>query len=146
MRGGYRNGAGRPGWKTKTEALLNIDVRDWARRGLLEEGREFGWTVWGQCDEGVALIRVTVLADHILLSSTIDKATLVALEWTPCHFGNSRIWFKCPTIGCGRRIAKLYLQCGRIACRQCCDLSYQSQSLSRRDRALTQAGKLRRSW
>jgi hypothetical protein len=29
------------------------------------------------------------------------------LDWTPCHFGGERAWWRCPAVGCGRRVALL---------------------------------------
>ena len=47
-----------------------------------------------------------------------DQNYPVWLDWTPCHFGGERPWFRCPAMGCGRRVAILYG--GRIfACRHC---------------------------
>jgi hypothetical protein len=40
--------------------------------------------------------------------------------------GGERVWFACPVIHCGRRVAKLYG--GKVfACRQCQQLAYPSQ-------------------
>jgi len=51
----------------------------------------------------------------------------VPLDWTPCHFGGSRQWFRCPR--CSRRCAVLYgLACdGRFGCRVCMRLAYMSE-------------------
>ena len=43
---------------------------------------------------------------------------------TPCHFGGERLWFQCPTPGCHRRAAKLYLGARVFACRRCYNLAY----------------------
>lgn len=143
MRGGYRNGAGRPAWRTRADSLLHIDVREWSTQGLLFEGGRFGWNPWGL--ENVAIGHVSVLEDHILLSSTMGRAAMrIGLDRTPCFFGGSRLWFRCPAIGCGRRVAKLYLKTGSIVCRHCGNLGYSSQSLTQRDKALAQAAKIRR--
>lgn len=59
----------------------------------------------------------------------------VQLEWTPCHYGGTRAWFRCPAAGCGRRVAVLYG--GRIfACRHCHQLAYDSQNQTVHSRAL----------
>jgi hypothetical protein len=38
----------------------------------------------------------------------MDYEYAVLLEWTRCHYGGERAWFRCPVIGCGRRVAILY--------------------------------------
>jgi hypothetical protein len=50
----------------------------------------------------------------------------VTLAWTDCHFGGSRVWFRCPR--CDGRVAKLFLDEGHFACRVCHQLAYLSQS------------------
>lgn len=51
---------------------------------------------------------------------------------TPCHFGNTRYWFKCPLYKngqyCGRRIGVLYKDGDWFGCRHCYNLSYSSQN------------------
>ena len=72
----------------------------------------------------------------------------VPLQRTPCNFGGARPWFECSSVsvgyGCGRRVAKLYLDGHVFACRQCCGLAYASQSENVRDRAMRRARKIRR--
>jgi hypothetical protein len=29
----------------------------------------------------------------------------VRLDWTACGFGGRRVWWRCPAVGCGRRVA-----------------------------------------
>ena len=66
----------------------------------------------------------------------------VEIEWTPCHYGGSRAWFRCPARGCGRRVAILYI--GKFAfCRRCGQLAYESQREAPHDRALTRAQAIR---
>lgn len=48
----------------------------------------------------------------------------VDLDWTPCHFGGRRPWFRCPE--CGRRAGRLYGG-GRFVCRKCAGFRYESQ-------------------
>lgn len=58
-----------------------------------------------------------------------DTISLVNLTSTPLPWGGERYWFVCPTDGCQRRIAWLYLPPHEknFGCRHCYDLSYQSQ-------------------
>ena len=55
----------------------------------------------------------------------------VTLTTTECHFGGVRFWFVCPM--CMSRVGGLYLPPGAVlfACRNCCDLSYQSRNVCR---------------
>ena len=65
------------------------------------------------------------------------------LDWTPSGFGGRRVWWRCPVVGCGSRVAVLYG--GRIfACRQCHRLAYRCQRESIDDRANRGAEKIRR--
>ena len=82
-----------------------------------------------------------------------DKLTICADDWTPkynisltktpCACGGERFWFTCPA--CGRRCAILYARLDlHFACRECCDLSYESKNLSDAWNLLHQAQKVQR--
>jgi hypothetical protein len=49
------------------------------------------------------------------------------IERTPCNYGGTRPWFRCPS--CGRRCAVVYYGApgGRYACRRCVRVTYLSQ-------------------
>ena len=71
-----------------------------------------------------------------------DREVPVRLTTTPCKFGGERYWFECPALGCGRRVAILYL--GTIpACRHCFRLAYPSQRETEYDRAGRRADRIR---
>jgi hypothetical protein len=132
-----------------TDDYRALDVRRWKRDGLLTPGRSFGWH-WLRDEETTASIQVRVEADRVILTYRSrsgsedweDQDYPVSLEWTPCHFGGERPWFRCPAIGCGRRVAILYG--GRIfACRHCYQLAYPSQREAGYDRAGRRAEKIR---
>lgn len=53
----------------------------------------------------------------------------VGIELTPCRYGGSRAYFRCPSEGCGRRVANLFSGGGEFLCRQCLGLAYRSQQL-----------------
>lgn len=128
MRGGYRVGAGRPGWHAKTAGKLQVDVRRLHRDGHLSGCYELQWT-WAN-------------RAQITLHTNPDEVTLVyggkdrggnwrevnqpvAITRTPCHYGGARPWFVCPQ--CLRRVAILYLW-NVPQCRTCARLVYSSQS------------------
>ena len=67
----------------------------------------------------------------------------VQLDWTACGFGGRRVWWRCPVVGCGRRVAVLHG--GRVfACRQCNRLAYRSQREADDNSATRRADKLRK--
>ena len=62
----------------------------------------------------------------------------VMLERTPCHYGGERVWFRCPRMGCGRRVAILYAA-KYFVCRHCLRLAYESQREQPHDGAMARA-------
>lgn len=133
-KGGSRYGAGRPGWKRKAEASQAFDIRQIARKGYLKPGW-FSWS-WSRNGEpaGSAGVQVTDNAERVILSYQWtpyggDPQSVECSLWvdrTPCNYGGSRPWFRCPT--CGRRCAVVYFGRGRYACRRCNHVAYYSQS------------------
>lgn len=76
-------------------------------------------------------------------STTLDP--VLRLDETTCHFGGSRSWLLCPTQGCGRRTQSLFIdECGRIACRKCLGLLYESQYGGRAEKKLTRLRAIQR--
>lgn len=71
-----------------------------------------------------------------------SKEYSVSLDWTPCTYGGLRPWFRCPAVGCGRRVAILYGG-GVFACRHCHGLNYETQHEQAWDRALSRYQKIR---
>lgn len=65
-----------------------------------------------------------------------DLRYVVPLARTPCHFGGSRVWFRCPK--CRRRVAILYGG-KHFLCRHCHKLPYRSQGENRLDRTMRRA-------
>lgn len=132
-KGGSRLGAGRPGYKVKGEQLHRVDVRVWARQGLLSRARAFSWS-WNRGGEPTGNIGVNVIpqsAVRLIYTMTTDgeKRNIddrVALIYKPCNFGGARPWFQCPR--CTRQVAQLYMRSGRFACRHCQCVAYSSQS------------------
>jgi len=129
-RGGYRYGAGRPGRKVKAEGCLRLDVRDLARRDLLQDGYCFSWR-WTNhyTGESAGSISINVERHALALRFSCDERPTVqrvARVTTPCQFGGSRPWLCCPR--CDGRVAVLYLRRAMFACRRCQGVSYASQS------------------
>ena len=137
--------------KTTTDAFHSIDVRRWARRGLLEPGTSFGWQ-WSIEGKEVASIRASAERGRIILSYRSrshgsdweNMRYAVTLLSQPCYLGGERLWFQCPAQGCTRRVAILYG--GRVfACRHCHQLVYPSQRELPFQRASRRADKVRAS-
>jgi len=138
------------------EGRTSIDVRVWARQGLLRPGRSFHCS-WSHRGVPTGSIEVLPASDAVVLlfrwrASDAEMwkpaAQHVPITSTPCHFGGDRRWFRCAVDaegnqGCGRRVAKLYLRGHAFACRQCCGLAYSTQSENPHLRAITKAQKFR---
>jgi hypothetical protein len=99
-------------------------VRYLQRKSLLTSEHSFSlkWTCRG---EPTGDIVIQPGSDRIILSyrSRTGRGEweqlnyAVELERVPCHLGGERIYFRCPAVRCGRRVAILYG--GRIfACRR----------------------------
>jgi hypothetical protein len=73
------------------------------------------------------------------------KDFTIVLDSTACAIRGMRRWFKCPTRGCERRVAALFLDGQVLACRNCHQLVYESQRRGPRDRAIAKAISIRRT-
>lgn len=146
-KGGARFGAGRPAYKIKGEQLQRIDVRVWARRGMLKRAGWFSWS-WNRGGEptgsiGVQVDSETALTLQYTVTTDSGKRGIderVSLAQSACNFGGTRQWFCCTR--CARRVAVLYLRGGRFACRHCQRLAYSSQSEDAIDRTWTKQRKI----
>lgn len=147
--GGFGSGRGQRG-KDTTSDMRPLDIRKLQRDGLLTPGLAFGWQ-WSVRGEEVASIQMRTEVDRVILNyrsrsnggewQPIEYP--VTLEWTPCHLGGQRAWFRCPARGCGRRVAVLFG--GSIfACRHCHKLAYACQRETDDDRAMRRADNIRR--
>jgi hypothetical protein len=148
---GNRNSGNRwrYGTRTTTEEMRSIDVRRWAREGMLQPGYRGGWK-WSRLGRQIASIHMRAEADCVFLTyrhrsgdgEWKDEEYPVAFVRTACHLGGSRVWFLCPARGCGRRVAILYG--GAIfACRRCHQLAYDSTRENAGDRSARRADHLR---
>lgn len=145
--GGF--GSGRKSGKQTTGDMWRLDVRCLARGGYLKPGMAFRWH-WQSNGETVASINLTVQVGQVWLhykhrergKEWEDMCYPVSLDMTECHMGGQRVWWRCPALGCGRRVALLYG--GRLyACRQCHRLAYRCQREVDYDRASRRADTLR---
>ena len=105
---------------------------------------------WHQGERQTGAIKFTVWHDRIVLHyqyqqhggewEPVEEA--VSLDWTPCHYGGQRPWFRCPH--CQRRVGVLCGAGKRFLCRHCHHLPYASQQQSYADRMAAQARKVRK--
>lgn len=140
--GGY--GSGRSGWKNSTANYRSIDVRPMQRKGYLRPGAQSTFS-WSRNGEVTGSISACAEPGCIVLSYRHRRNNLeewqsveyrILLAWTRCNYGEERAWFRCPALGCGRRVAVLWG--GAIfACRQCHNLAHESQNETAHSRALS---------
>lgn len=129
---------------------LAIDARQWQREGRLVAGSSFNAT-WSRMGKEVGNMGVRTEDGQLRLSYSWKKNDgeagrldyPVGLQTTSCHYGGLRYWFTCPSVGCGKRVAKLYLGEKYFACRHCYRLVYHSQREAVDDRAIRSAEKIR---
>ncbi len=147
--GGMNSGRRDQGGKRITSDCHSLDVRLFQRDGVLVAGRSFT-TSWMRNGKAIASIQVRTEADRVILDYRHQRGGgewksqnyPVRIEWTPCNYGGTRAWFRCPAVGCGRRVAILYG--GTIfACRHCYRLAYHCQRENLDDRATRRADKIR---
>ncbi len=108
------------------------------------------WT-WSRHGESIATIRAKVEVGQVRLQYNYRKDGddwevldyPVKLFTTPCHYGSFRYWFSCPAMGCGKRVALLYLCDRYFACRKCYQLAYCSQRETADDLGFRVASKIR---
>jgi hypothetical protein len=139
-KGGMRYGAGRPGWHVKGEHCHSIDVRRWAREGILHAGRSGEWA-WIDAETGrqTGSIGYCVGSDAVVLIYSMNDTQMrqhVPVLTTACTYGGRRYWFGCP--GCGKRLAVLFLRETGFGCRTCASVAYSCQSETELDRARRQ--------
>ena len=146
--GGYSSG--RKSQISCTDDHLSIDARQWQRDGVLVAGSSFNST-WSRAGKEVGNIGVRAEEGQVKLTYSWQNNRgeagkldyPVELQTTSCSYGGVRYWFMCPAVGCGRRVALLYLGEKYFACRHCCRLTHSSQRETKGDRGHRGAGKVR---
>ncbi len=93
------------GAKSTTDDYRTLDVRRWAREGVLRPGYWGGWQ-WTRDGETVASIQMRAEQDRVILiykrrsggEDWKDEQYPVRIVRTRCHLGGSRAWFICPAV------------------------------------------------
>ena len=147
-------GPGSGGWyrwkstKTTLDEVHRLDVRWLQRHGYLQRWAR-GVLTWHRGEHDAGAVGVA-LEDGRLVVAYRFKASggdwepvrqVLDLDWTPCHFGGQRPWFRCP--GCQRRVAVLCLDGKWFLCRHCYELPYGSQQETAEDRHYRKVRKIR---
>src|SRR5215813_12861402 len=145
--GGYGSGRHWRNVKGTTSQYCQLDVRLWHRDRLLRAGRTFD-SQWTRAGQQLASIKVTVESGRAILSygyrvndgdAWKPTSYAVRIEWTRCNYGGTRPWFRCPAMGCNRRVRILYLAGEIFACRHCHSLAYTCQREPNYSRAINRA-------
>jgi hypothetical protein len=126
--GGYGSGRRYGYCKPLVEDCMSIDVRQLSRSGCLGPWRRYSFKWQNGCDIEIETKPDAVKLFYNVSSNGQQQENVylkVPLYWTPCNYGGKRPWFSCP--GCGRRVAKLYLESRYFLCRHCSNLAYSSQ-------------------
>jgi hypothetical protein len=137
------------GGKQTTSSYRRLDVRWLQKNGYIGSccERFVRWSINGD-ETGSIVVRaeaggVVLKYRHRSRGEDWQSAEYrISIDWTPCHYGGKRAWFRCPISGCGRRVAILYG--GAIfACRRCHHLAYECQQETPHGRALLKAQSIR---
>jgi len=137
--GGY--GSGRIGWRPHVEACPAV-----------LDANNIGREVRRQTGQG--LEPASTLEMHASYRTRGDDGGwhdvthCLSVELVPCRFGGTRPFLLCRGAAgrprCWRRVVKLYLCRGVLLCRRCNGLAYAGERYGEHDRAVLQAGKIKR--
>jgi hypothetical protein len=124
-----------------------LDIRTLKRLGFLRPGY---WPLgWYRGEQQTGSIGLYVETDSIVLDYRYRLAggdwepvqEEIVLDFTACHYGGRRPWFRCPR--CQRRVAVLYSYGSRFQCRHCHGLPYGCQQEANLDRLRRKCWKIR---
>lgn len=94
--------SGRVGWRHRIDDYVRVDVMELKRDGVFEVGQP-GLQVAPSCPEAALEYCEGLLTMHWLRPAGrgpySEVKQPVVIEHTPCRFGGSRPWFRCPKCG-----------------------------------------------
>lgn len=130
--GGF--GIGREGWRPHLEACPAVlDANEAGRELRNQTGRPL------HCGTTELAATYQTLGND---GGMHDVTHRLRLEIVPCRFGGTPAFFLCHR--CEGRVVKLYLCRGAFRCHGCHGLAFASERMGEYDRALLQAGKIKR--
>jgi hypothetical protein len=129
-------------WQGTVEQSRSIDVLRFHRKGMLAATGPWLWR-WTRARDGTEVgsigiaggLRGDGAAVRVSYTQTVNGGESirrdyeVSIERTPCAYGGSRPWFRCPN--CGRRSRFLYLTESLFACRLCARLTHWTRRIHR---------------
>lgn len=135
------------GTRTTLDEVYRLDVRWLHRHGYLD-GRPH-WVTWSRGEQQAGSLLLALQPEGVVLTYRYrvgggdweSVRQVVTLDWTPCHYGGERPWFRCA--GCGRRVAVLCGEGKWFLCRHCYELPYGSQQETAEDRHYRKVRKIR---
>ena len=135
------------GIRPTLDEVKRLDVRWLHRHGYLDGLLHL--ITWSRREQLNGSVSLALVDGHLVLEYCCrqretdpweDMRQVIILDWTLCHYGGQRPWFRCP--GCQRRVAVL-CGCDRFfLCRHCYRLPYTSQYETRLDRLSRKLRKL----
>jgi hypothetical protein len=134
--------------KVRVDKCHRLDLAQLRRDGALRPDPGRAWRSTQEFNWGLSVLLYAVVCDssrpvafvlaHDVTGGTAEgHAYPVELTSTPCHFGGSRLWFRCPLLtsggACRRRCRTLFLPYGasHFGCRECHRLTYRSRQQHR---------------
>jgi hypothetical protein len=113
-------------WNTRTtlDEVKRLDVRWLHRQGYLDRWPR--WVTWSRGERQTGSVSVRLIDGCLVVEYRCrwrgtdtweDIRQVITLDWTPCHYGGKRPWFRCP--GCQRRVALLCGYDRLFLCRHC---------------------------
>ena len=100
------------GTRTTLEEVYRLDVRWLHRHGYLDRWPRL--VTWSRREQLNGSVSITLVDGRLVIEYRYrrhgtdtweDIRQVIPLDWTPCHYGGQRPWFRCP--GCQRRVAVL---------------------------------------
>ena len=138
-------------WDTRTtlDQVKRLDVRWLHRQGYLRPWVR-AMVTWHRGAQQMGSVGVAMVDGRLVVEyrsrrrgseAWEDIRQVITLDWTPCHYGGQRPWFRWPR--CQRRVAVLCSYDRLFLCRHCYRLPYASQCETALDRGYRKTRKIR---
>lgn len=127
------------GGRATVGVVCSVGVAELQARGLLRDDTWSGAWRWSSGGSASLVADAREVA-FLYMTDGRSHRDVAAVEWTPCRFGGTRPWLRCPR--CSRRCARVYLRASGAACRTCHRLAYAVQREDASSRAMRRGRKL----